>query len=297
VTKDMAVIPAASRSFFKGHAIQGSREFGEPSRGTTIAVWVVLGLLALQLAGTIGSVLVNSLARQWFDTWFPTQWTLSWYSAAWQEFGLRQVLWVTFVVGVSVVLLSLVMAIPAAYALARGHFPGKRLVLLALGLPVVLPTITYGVPLATLLYSFGLGGTLTGVVIINLVPAVPFAVLVLIPFLDAIDQRIEHAARMCGASTFHVFLRVLVPLLKNGILATAILLLVRTLGNFDLTFLISGPTSQTLVVALYYAVSAAGFRVNASIDAMAVIYMLTNVGLLAFAFRYVNPSRMLARSS
>jgi len=273
------------------------REFDQPSRSTTIAVWAVLAVLGLQLVGTIASVLVNSLSRQWFDSWLPTKWTAHWYSAAWDEFGLARVLGVTFIVGVTVVALSLLIAVPAAYALVRSHFPGKRVALLALGLPVVLPTITYGVPLATLLYSLGLGGTLTGVIIINLVPAVPFAVLVLVPFLAAVDHKIEHAARMCGASTAKVFLHILVPLMKNGILATAIVLLVRTLGNFDLTFLISDPDSQTLVVALYYAVSAAGFRVNSSIDAMAVIYMLTNVALLAFAFRYVNPSRMLARTT
>jgi len=272
-------------------------EFGRPARWVTILVWVVLSFLAAQLLATIAAVLVNSFARQWFDTWFPTAWTLDWYSESWEEFGLGQVLGVTFIVGAAVVALSLVIAIPAAYALARSQFPGKRYMFLALGVPVVVPTITYGVPLATLLYSLGLGGSLTGVIIINLVPAVPFAVLVLTPFVEAIDHRVEHAARMCGASTRQVFRRILVPLMKNGILATAILLLVRALGTFDLTFLISGPTSQTLVVALYYAVSAAGFRPNQSIDAMAVIYMITNIALLAFAFRYVNPSRMMARAS
>jgi putative spermidine/putrescine transport system permease protein len=294
---DMAIIETARGPAAKYFRRPKGREFDQPSRATTIAVWTVLVVLGLQLVGAIASVLVNSLSRQWFDSWFPTKWTVDWYSAAWEEFALRRVLGVTFIVGVAVVALSLLIAVPAAYALVRSHFPGKGLVLLALGLPVVLPTITYGVPLATLLYSLGLGGTLTGVIIINLVPAVPFAVLVLVPFLGAVEHSIEHAARMCGASTAKVFLHILVPLMRNGILATAILLLVRTLGNFDLTFLISDPDSQTLVVALYYAVSAAGFRVNSSIDAMAMIYMLTNVVLLAFAFRYVNPSRMLARSS
>jgi putative spermidine/putrescine transport system permease protein len=272
-------------------------EFGEPRRWVRTLVWVMLAFFGIHLLATIASVLVNSFAGQWFDTWLPTSWTLRWFSQSWTEFGLSQVLPVTFFVGLVVVLVSLLIAVPAAYALARSQMPGKKYVLLALALPVIVPTITYGVPLATLIYGLGLGGQLIGVILINLVPAVPFAILVLTPFMEAIDPRIEHAARMCGARTATIFRRIVVPLLRNGLLAVGIMLLVRALGTFDLTFLVAGPDSQTLVVALYYAVSAAGFRVNQSIDAMAVLYMATNFALLAFAFRYVNPARMMARSS
>jgi putative spermidine/putrescine transport system permease protein len=271
-------------------------EFGQPSPWVSVLVWVLLAVSGVHLVATVASVVVNSFAGQWFDTWLPTAWTARWYSESWEDFGLSQVLSVTFVVGLAVVALSLAIAIPAAYALARSRMPGKKYILLALALPVIVPTITYGVPLATLIYGLGLGGRLIGVILINLVPAVPFAILVLTPFVEAIDPRIEHAARMCGARTRTIFTRILVPLLRNGILAVGIMLLVRALGTFDLTFLVAGPDSQTLVVALYYAVSAAGFRVNASIDAMAVLYMMTNFALLAFAFRYVNPARMMARA-
>ena len=58
-------------------------------------------------------------------------------------------------------------------------------------------------------------------------------------------------------------------------------MLVRTIAMFELTFLTAGPTSQTLVVALYYAVFAAGVRAGQSIDAMAVIYMVDHAGLAA----------------
>ena len=78
---------------------------------------------------------------------------------------------------------------PAAYALARRDFPGKRLVMLLFLLPLLVPPITYGIPLATVLYQAGLGGTLAGVVLANLVPTVPFVILVMIPFIEQIDPR------------------------------------------------------------------------------------------------------------
>jgi putative spermidine/putrescine transport system permease protein len=194
-----------------------------------------------------------------------------------------------------VVLLSVLIGVPASYVLARRSFPGKRLVSLAFLLPVLMPPLAYGIPLATVLYKYGFAGNLSGVVLANLVPAVPFVILTMTPFIEQIDPRIESAARMCGARTGAVLLRILAPLLVPGILAAAILVLVRTVGMFELTFLTAGPDSQTLVVALYASMSAAGIRAQQSVDAMAVMYTSTMLVLLVIALRFVNPTQLVAR--
>ncbi|MFJ4737352.1 ABC transporter permease [Streptomyces sp. NPDC088770] len=262
--------------------------------GTWIAA-VVFGFFFLQLAGVIGVPLVDSLGTRWFTSWLPEGWTTKWYGSAWREFQLGQVFWTTALVSVLVVVLSVVIGVPAAYALARRDFPGKKAVLLLFVLPILVPPLTYGIPLATVLYKFQLAGTLTGVVLANLVPSVPFVVLTMTPFIEQIDPRIETAARMCGARTGSVLLRVLAPLLVPGILAASVLVLVRTVGMFELTFLTAGPDSQTLVVALYYAVFSAGIRTQQSIDAMAVMYTLSMLVLLVVALRFVNPTQLVTR--
>jgi putative spermidine/putrescine transport system permease protein len=206
------------------------------------------------------------------------------------------VLIVTFQIAFLVVACSGLLGVPAAYALARRDFPGKRLVMLLFLLPLLVPPITFGIPLATVLYRAGLAGSMSGVVIANLVPTVPFVILVMIPFIEQIDPRIEAAARVFGAGTLRLFLYVLLPLLLPGILAALLLVLVRTLAMFELTFLTAGPTSQTLVVALYYSVFAAGVRAVQSIDAMAVIYMATTLLWLLIALRFVNPTQIVARA-
>jgi len=106
----------------------------------------------------------------------------------------------------------------------------------------------------------------------------------------------EAAARVFGANTLRVFIHILLPLLLPGILAALLLVLVRTIAMFELTFLTAGPTSQTLVVALYYAVFAAGVRAVQSIDAMAVIYMITTLIWLVIALRFINPTQIVARA-
>jgi putative spermidine/putrescine transport system permease protein len=124
---------------------------------------------------------------------------------------------------------------------------------------------------------------------------VPFVVLVMIPFIEQIDPRIEAAARVFGAGTGRLFAHVILPLLAPGILAALLLVLVRTIAMFELTFFTAGPGSQTLVVALYYAVYAAGVRAGQSIDAMAVIYMLTTLVWLLIALRFVDPTQIVTR--
>lgn len=65
---------------------------------------------------------------------------------------------------------------------------------------------------------------------------------------------------------------------------------------FELTFLTAGPTSQTLVAALYYAVFASSVRAVQSVDAMAVIYMASTLIWLVIALRFVNPTQMVTRA-
>lgn len=260
------------------------------------ANWTLIGFFIVNLFAMIATVVTSSFSTRWLGTWLPAGWTTRWYSAAWSEFQLYDVLTVTFQIVFLVVALSGLIGVPAAYALARRDFPGKKLVMLLFLLPLLVPPITFGIPLATVLYQTGFAGQMSGVVLANLVPTVPFVILVMIPFIEQIDTKIESAARVFGANTFKLFVHVLLPLLMPGILAALLLVLVRTLAMFELTFLTAGPTSQTLVVALYYAVFAAGVRAVQSIDAMAVIYMVTTLIWLVIALRFVNPTQIVARA-
>jgi len=260
------------------------------------AIWALVIFFIINVVALVAAVVVNSFGTRWFNAWLPAGFTMRWYVSAWQEFQLDEVLIVTFEVVGAVVLLSGLLGVPAAYALARRNFPGKRLILLLFLLPMMIPPITFGIPLATVLYQLHLGGALSGVILANLVPTVPFVVLVMIPFIEQIDPRIEAAARVFGAGTGALFLRILIPLLAPGILAALLLVLVRTIAMFELTFFTAGPGSQTLVVALYYAVYAAGVRAGQSIDAMAVVYMVTTLVWLLVALRFVDPTQIVTRA-
>jgi putative spermidine/putrescine transport system permease protein len=254
----------------------------------------ILGF-ALNLLGIIGYVAVSSVAKRWFATPFPPAWTTAWYAYSWNEFQLRQVLMATVIVAGTVTVVALLIGFPAAYILARRQFTGKGTLLLFYFLPLVIPQMTYGIPLATALYRYRIGGTIYGVIAANLVPMLPLAVFVLLPFFEQISENLEWAAQVHGANRLQVFRRIVLPLAVPGLLTAGLLVLVNTVANFELTFLMSGAGSQTLVVALYYAVFAAGMRPIYSVDAMAMIYMVIVLLILLVVLRFVRPTQMVFR--
>jgi putative spermidine/putrescine transport system permease protein len=258
-------------------------------------VALVMGFFIVNVALMVAAVGTSSVARRWLGTWLPDGYTFNWYQTAWQEFQLDSVLWVTIEVVAAVVFLSILIGVPAAYALARRNFRGKNLLMGLFLLPLMIPPITYGIPLATVMYQAHIAGTIFGVILANMIPAVPFMILVMTPFIEQIDANLESAARVFGANTFKLFWHVLLPLLAPGILAASLLVLVRTIGMFELTFLTAGPDSQTLVVALYYAVFAAGVRAPQSVDAMAMVYMAVTLAWLLIALQFVNPTQLVSR--
>jgi putative spermidine/putrescine transport system permease protein len=258
-------------------------------------VWGAVVFFFINLFGLVATVALDAFATTWFGGWIPDGFTTHWFTDAWTDFALTDVLITTAQVALIVVALSIIIGVPAAYALARRNFPGKQVITLLFLLPILIPPITYGIPLATLLYKLQLAGSIQGVILANLVPAVPFVVLITIPFVEQIDPKIENAARMCGASTFTIFTRVIGPLLLPGVLAAGILILVRTVGMFELTFLTAGPSSTTLVVVLYDAVFGAGIRAPQEVDAMALIYTMSMLVLLLIALRFVNPTQLVTR--
>jgi putative spermidine/putrescine transport system permease protein len=257
--------------------------------------WGFVGFFLVFMLALVAAVVVNSLGTRWLDHLLPDGFTTHWYGDAWREFGLTSVMLVTIEIAGAVVALSLLIGVPASYALARRDFPGRRLVMLAFLIPLLLPPVTYGIPLATVLLRNELGGTLIGVILANLVPSVPFVILTMTPFIEQIDPRIEAAARTLGAGTATIFVRILGPLLVPGMLAAGLLVLVRTVGMFELSFFTAGPGTQPLVVVLYYAAFAPGVRASQSIDAMAVIYMGLMLMLLAAALSFVNPTNLVSR--
>ena len=257
---------------------------------------VFLAAMAIYLFNVIGillTVVLNSISKSWFSGIFPKIFTLEWYKYVAFDHDIPNLLLVTFTVAISVVVISLLIAYPAAYALARYNFKFKGVILSLFLLPMIVPPMAYGIPLATVLYKLHLATRISGVILANLVPIVPFMILILTPFIEQVGTNLELAAKMLGASRLKTFFKILAPLTTPGILTAAILSIVKTISMFELTYMVAGGKSQTIVVALYADAYAAGARPPQAIDALAVIYFLTAMICLSVALKFVSPTQMV----
>jgi putative spermidine/putrescine transport system permease protein len=254
---------------------------------------VALLIYIANIIGILAYVVLNSFSRDWFTSLFPKIFTTEWYKYAAVQHNITNLLFVTFIVVFAVLAISLIIAIPTSYVLARNDFPFKNILMTLLLLPMLLPPVTYGIPLATLLYRVRLAESITGVIIANLVPIVPFMILILTPFIEQIGTNIESAARMLGANKFVIFVKVISPLIVPGILTSIILAAVKIISMFELTFFVAGAKSQTIIVALFSDAYAAGVVPQQAVDALAVIYFLITGLLLSIALRFVSPTQMV----
>jgi len=103
-----------------------------PGRVWRVFVWGAMVFFLANVVLLIATVAVNSIATRWFGTLLPQGFTLHWYAQAWSDFQLASVLWVTVEVVGAVVLLSVLLGVPVAYALGRMHsracsFPASAL--------------------------------------------------------------------------------------------------------------------------------------------------------------------------
>ncbi len=165
------------------------------------------------------------------------------------------------------VLASLPLGLAAAWLLARREFFGKALVDVLVHLPLVVPPVVVGYLLllmfgrrgplgAWLQETFGLTIAFTwqGAALAAAVMSFPLMVRAMRLSLEAVDRRLEAAARTLGAGRLEVFLTITLPLMSPGILAGAILAFARSLGEFGatITFVSNIPgETRTLPLALY----------------------------------------------
>jgi len=262
-------------------------------RLTDVLFVTAIVLFAAFVLGILLTVVLNSVSKGWYHGVLPPYLTGEWYTYMAQDQDLVTLLTVTFVVAISVVVLALLIAYPAAYALARHEFRGKGLILSLCLLPMIVPPMAYGIPLAMVMYKFHLAAKVAGVILVNLVPIVPFCILILIPFIEQVSTNLESAAKMLGARPMTIFRRILVPLTVPGLLTAGILSIVKTISMFELTYLVASGRSQTIVVALYADAYAAGARPPQAVDALAVVYFLLAMLCLAIALKFVSPTQMV----
>ena len=148
------------------------------------------------------------------------------------ETNYTDFLWNSFFVGVLVVIITLIIAIPAAYSLARlvGHW-GERAGIGMFLVYLVPPTLLF-IPLFRMVVAFRLNDSIWALVLVYPTISIPFSTWLLMGFFKSIPRDLEEAAMVDGYSRFTAFLRVVMPLSLSGIIAVVVFTFTLTLHEF-----------------------------------------------------------------
>jgi multiple sugar transport system permease protein len=185
------------------------------------------------------------------------------------------------IISVGAVIFTLLLATPAAYALARLRLRLTALVVIILLVSQMLPSINLAVPLFVIFSKIGLVNSYTALILANTIWTLPFAIIVLRPFFLGVPGDLEAAAMVDGCSQLGAFYRVVLPLVTPGLVTVGALAFVHTWGEFVFALtLTSSESMQPITVALNKFNGEYGTRWN---DLMAVSSTVALPIVLIFA--------------
>jgi N,N'-diacetylchitobiose transport system permease protein len=183
--------------------------------------------------------------------WVPTHPTLANFRDAIDQPFFWDAVKNSLIIVSAVVALSVVLAFLASLALAKFHFYGRKaFIVLILGVQMV-PLAALIIPLYILMSRLGQVDKLTGVIAMYLTFVLPFTVWTMRGFLLGIPKELEEAAMVDGATRFGAFVRVLLPLVGPGLVATSIFAFIQAWNEFIIAYVfLHTPQKQTLMVWL-----------------------------------------------
>ena len=251
----------------------------------TVVTVVILAVYLFPVYWMVSASLQPSASSA--DTaWFPTDPGFGGYATALNADGLRG-LFVSVVVSVGSVVVSLVIAVPAAYALSRlgSRAVGGALILLLLA--QMIPGIVLSISFYAMFNEWGLLNTHLGLILANATAGVPFAIIVLRAFMLRLDPEVIEAATVDGLGPLGVLWRIVVPLSRNAIITAGVFTFLFSWGNllFGLTLVTQNALQP--VTVLIYALSNSNLNTWAATMAASLIASLPALVVIFAAQRYV----------
>ncbi|RCV50122.1 ABC transporter permease [Marinitenerispora sediminis] len=290
----MADAPAAERAATGRAAAAPSRprRLGRRILGGAgrVAAALPAALVLLFLAAPMAVLAISSLNATASLAFPPSSLSLRWYaevlgSQEWAVSLRLSGLLVLLVVATTAALGTL-----AAYAVARGDFPGRRAVAGFALSPLMVPEIIIALSLLYYFQGLGLVNTIAGLWLAHSVVALPFVVRTVMVSAQNLDPTLERAAASLGAGRLRVFWTVTLPLLRPGILAGAVFAAVTSLGEVAVTALVSGANTTTVPVRIFSAVQ---FELDPSVAAISTLLMLASVLVMVVVDRFTHLSEAL----
>jgi putative spermidine/putrescine transport system permease protein len=178
--------------------------------------------------------------------------------------------------------LAMLAAVPAGYALARTSFPGKRLLVMLVLSPMMVPVVVISLGLYLYYLRLSLTNTMIGVVLAHAMHVTPFIILTISAGVENLDERLEKVAVIMGANQWRVFFQVVLPQLVPSLISAGLFAFLMSFDEVVISWFITGPSTMTLPVKMYSSIK---WEVSPVLAAVATI--LTFLSVLVCLLTYV----------
>lgn len=186
----------------------------------------------------------------------------------------------SLIVSTGAVIISLLVGVPAAYALARYNFKGKEDLAFTFLSFRFAPELLVIIPLSVLYHKFGLYDTYVGIIWVYQLITLPLLIWVLRSYFEDISPDIEQAAMIDGYPWWHIFWKILLPLVRPGLAASALLAFVFAWNSFIFPLVLGASNVQTVTVAALGYISSA----QAFFNRMAAAALIASLPQMIMAF-------------
>lgn len=222
----------------------------------------------------------------------PPGFWLGYYEAYFTDMSWLRPTWNSILIASAVTVLTMVLVVPATFALVRHRFRGKSIADLMMLMPLAVPHIVMAVGYYSYFGQMGIVHTHLGVILAHTCLSVPIAFLVLSANLKGFDRTLERAAMSLGASPARTFFHVTLPILRPGIIISALFAFVQSFDETVVAIFISGRGAETLPRKMFDSIRQEADPVIAVISTL--LFVLVLIGLTAPAILSARKRRRAA---
>lgn len=210
------------------------------------------------------------------------------YRAAFQpEYGVWTALMNSFIIALGTLILTLVVAVPAAYAVARFRDVVSTSMMVLLTVVQLLPAIAISIPMFVMFRQMGLINTYASIIVADLSVTLPFAVILLRPYFKQFPYEVEEAAKLDGLGPLRTIVQVIIPTIRPGVVMIGSFAFLMAWGEFTFALTLSTQQEiQPLTVALNRLIGQYGTNWN-QLMAVATLIALPVLAIFIALQRYI----------
>ena len=192
----------------------------------------------------------------------------------------------SLIIAVSTTLLSIIIAVPAAYSIARLRLPGKKQLGFYVLATQLVPPIGLIIPYFLILNRFGWMDSYKGMVLIYITFSLPFAIWLLVSYFEDIPREMEEAAMLDRASRWQAFWHIVLPQARGAIAVTVIFVFLNSWNEFLFAVVLGGANVKPVTVAMYNYINTEQTQ-WAQLSAAALLAMLPVIVLGVLAQKHI----------